>query len=92
MIPTLIASAKTFFPNKVILTGSRGQDLDVSLVGPLFTHPLQAVRPMSEATHQYTVERGAEPHLLDLVHQSLKCSTGHVKGHHSISCWTFPST
>ena len=57
----LIISGKTFFPNKVTLPSSTGKDLDISLVGPLFT-PWQAVRHLSEALSQYIVERGAEPH------------------------------
>ena len=77
----LIVSGKTFFPNKVTLPSSRGKDLDISLVGPLFT-PWWAVRHLSEALSQYTVERGAE----------LRLSTGPVKGHHHILFWTFPST
>ena len=79
----LIVSGKTFFPNKVTLPSSTGKDLDISLVGPLFT-PWQAVRHLSEALSQYIVERGAEPHF-EVQHWS-------CEGHHHILCWTFPST
>lgn len=70
---------RSFFPNRVTLTGPRDQDWDVLLVGPLFTL-LQAARHVSGTTP--SVCGGDRDWASSVGHSSTVPS--HTKGHHSI--------